>query len=244
MRLSRVEREPEPGCGFADFSEQFPQVCFRRVQDDSVVHIGVVAVHAAHGLAQGVDARRKVDARNLRYDGAEPESCLSRRDERAEHRTGAGVFDVALDFREELVVLDAREVVPEVDEEGVALSSVPPDMPGEVLLESPPREAHAFSLEARAVVMDEIRRERREEDGLHIGLLRYGVAHGRRMDVADDATLTSTKYRLFLRPVRAVSEVFLEGAEVRQEMESEGLCLGFPAARLTRSAPPFDECIC
>lgn len=214
------------------------------MQDDPVVHIGVVAVHAAHGLAQGVDARRKVDARDLRYDGAEPESCLSRWDECAEHRTGAGVFDVALDFREELVVLDAREVVPEVDEESVALSSVSPDMPGEVLLESPTREAHAFSLEARAVVVDEVRRECREEDGLHIGLLCYGVAHGRRMDVADDTALTSAKYCLFLRPVRTVSEVFLEGAEVRQEMEPEGLCLGFPAARLTCPAPPFEERIC
>ena len=214
------------------------------MQDDPVVHVGVVAVHTTHGLTPGVDASWEVDAGDLRDDGAEPESGSSRRDERAEHRTGAAIFDAALDFREELVVLDAREVVPEVDEEGVALSSVPPDMPSEMLLESPTRKAYAFPLEARSVIVDEIRRERREEDGLHIGLLRYGVAHGRRMDVADDATLTSTKYRLFLRPVRAVSEVFLEGAEVRQEMESEGLCLGFPAARLTCPAPPFDECIC
>lgn len=141
-------------------------------------------------------------------------------------------------------MLDAREVVPEVDEEGVALSSVPPDMPGEMLLESPTRKAYAFPLEARSVIVDEIRRECREGDGLDIGLLRYGVAHGRRVDVADDAALAGTEYRLFLRPVRSVSKVFLKGAEVRQEMESEGLCLGFPAARLTRSAPPFDECIC
>ena len=112
-------------------------------------------MHAAHGLAPGVDARRKVDAGDLRYDGAEPESCLSRRDECAEHRTGAGVFDVALDFCEEFVVLDACEVVSEVDEEGVALSPAPPDMPGEVLLESPTCKAYAFPFEACSVVMDE-----------------------------------------------------------------------------------------
>lgn len=65
LRLSRMEREPEPGCGFADFSEQLPQERFRRVQDDPVVHVGVVAVHTTHGLTPGVDASREVDAGDL-----------------------------------------------------------------------------------------------------------------------------------------------------------------------------------
>ena len=90
-------------------------------------------------------------------------------------------------------------------------SAVLPEMSGKPL----PRECHALALKARAVVVDEIRRQGREQDGIAQRVLQDHISRIQGTDKAPATPLIDDEFEAFSRAVRAVNQGFPEsGAEM------------------------------
>ena len=105
----------------------------------------------------------------------------------------------------------------EVNLEHPAASTVPPPVLTQVMRKPLPRECHALALKARAVVVDEIRRQGREQDGIAERVLQNHVGRIQGADKAPATSLVDDEFEALSRPVSAVNQGFPEGSA---EMES------------------------
>lgn len=73
LRLPVVDVQAYTLGDFLDLGQELPQIFLAMVNHDPIVHIGVIAPEALHGLAIGINRRRKENPCNLRDGRADPD---------------------------------------------------------------------------------------------------------------------------------------------------------------------------
>ncbi len=105
----------------------------------------------------------------------------------------------------------------EVDFEHISASAIASLVLSEMRRKPPARERHALALKARAVVVYQIRRQGREQDGIAQRVLQDHISRIQGADKAPASSLVDDEFEALSRPVSAVNQAL---AESGTEMES------------------------
>ena len=111
----------------------------------------------------------------------------------------------------------------EVNLEHPTASAAPPLVLSEMRRKHRARERHALALKARAVVVDEVRRQGREQDGIAPRVLQDHIGGIQGADKAPASSLVDDEFEALSRPVRAVNQALAEGGTEMEPVAGDAL---------------------